>query len=463
MVLPCKLNGLFIVGIMSSTALEIKQKAPSPHLPQAQWFPTVQHRLTPKAKTFSFPTSPSLYDPDLTELILLAGNSYHGTALNEKTIKRIGWKPGIRIKDATLKHMCYFDHAWTFKKGTHCIAAFAGDDDPEDNIELFTGVNGPEMNVTNVCGFSVHAGIAKELITYQQSPNWTAFIEYFAQPECEMVTSVGHSWGGGVASIFAACTNVGQDGFGKRKDFGLVTFGTPPVGAEPFYSGTPGTPFRGTRYHITGYDEGYDARLTLPEETRMFRLDIVRLYKKVADVLNLENASTQLRDVEAILSYLPEMAVEPYWTNSNIIHTLLPMWPVIRQIWTGGATHRKLLALQPFVREMMRNCTNRNEISYVFDPFSVIFATYGYKHPLVDYQAIASKMIKDVPLRRIPAPWSADFPRHDPFLASIGTMLTGKSPNHAPCCYYRGENCINNFEMDYYTQDFIACPVNIFR
>jgi len=94
------------------------------------------------------------------------------------------------------------DHMIIYAKDGVCALTFHGCNDPIDFAE------GSNRSVINRCGNSWHGGWWPELMHYLQDPRWESeFVPILTGPQCSHVYTVGHSMGGYLASLFAACAN----------------------------------------------------------------------------------------------------------------------------------------------------------------------------------------------------------------------------------------------------------------
>lgn len=105
--------------------------------------------------------------------------------------------------DLVKQHDKNNDKIAIYQSGKECVMAFSGTDDLSD---VGTDLNAAS---TQLCGYDFHAGFSNE---FQDIMSWDIwkndFEPYLASDECRGgVTAVGHSLGGSVATIFAACFN----------------------------------------------------------------------------------------------------------------------------------------------------------------------------------------------------------------------------------------------------------------
>lgn len=94
-----------------------------------------------------------------------------------------------------------------------CILSFEGSDSPNDWAHNFN------KNKTEFCGLQqkVHEGFSKELMQVVGNRRWQTIIRPKLK-ECGEVQVVGHSLGGSMASLFAACANNPNSG----SDYGEI-------------------------------------------------------------------------------------------------------------------------------------------------------------------------------------------------------------------------------------------------
>jgi hypothetical protein len=128
------------------------------------------------------------------------------------------------------------------KKGSKdCVLAFSGSNDAADWTQNLNGLSSTQM-----CGYQVHAGFASEVKNFFATESMSIVSQLINEFCDNEVYSVGHSLGGAVATIAAACMNapgsVGSiPGAWKHnlQNFrakGLYTCGAPSVSTEQMTS-----------------------------------------------------------------------------------------------------------------------------------------------------------------------------------------------------------------------------------
>lgn len=392
---------------------------------------------------------------DLEELTLLAGAADDNVQLTAEALANLGWEPLVKITDSRVAG--HFDEAWSMRKGSDCVAVFAGTNDDLDTQQSIAGLMMPPVSM---CGFQVHAGYADELGGFMQADNYAEFLQSLADPTtCETVTAVGHSMGGAVASLFAACANVGGPHFGPRKDFRLVTFASPGVATEALYSGTPGTKFQGTRYSITESNGG--AEKNLPADTKALRLDLLNLYITLAGAMGAPTDGLEQAKGGIEAGHPPEAV----WSNvePSLVEYAVPTFAIAQGMGPPGSE-----ALQPAIMGAIMAIAGRGELFGAMDLVSSLTtAGHGFLHALVDFQPLANplKTSSDPSMEKVPASAETSaLPKAD-FFQLIFTVLAGGGdfPNHAICCYTAGSpQCADNFKEGA-GREWKACKYSVFR
>lgn len=134
---------------------------------------------------------------------------------------------------------------YRYENGNQCAIAVAGTNSASDMLDNFDGV------VTQGCGFSdVHSGYMSEVDDLLVSCEFQDdFLPILNSSNCRGgIHITGHSLGGGVASVLAACAN------NRAKPYGFIvdklwTFGAPGVSKKPLTNSLAGNGcFQGGRF-----------------------------------------------------------------------------------------------------------------------------------------------------------------------------------------------------------------------
>jgi len=163
------------------------------------------------------------------------------------------------------------DKAVIYQNGDQCAVAFAGSDDLQDWIDDLAGAFGTKS--LEACGLEeIHMGIFEEMQQFVLSPEWSRDFVPFLDANCTGGISVtGHSLGGGLASLLAACSNnVGSSVFvppyikwgnqrmeGRQvrmpmQEFSLYSIGAPALSTQDILNGmAPNGIFHGARSYIS--------------------------------------------------------------------------------------------------------------------------------------------------------------------------------------------------------------------
>eukprot|EP00927_Polykrikos_kofoidii_P041919 TRINITY_DN3579_c0_g1_i3.p1 TRINITY_DN3579_c0_g1~~TRINITY_DN3579_c0_g1_i3.p1 ORF type:complete len:276 (+),score=12.75 TRINITY_DN3579_c0_g1_i3:196-1023(+) len=124
------------------------------------------------------------------------------------------------------------DQVGLYQRASTCVVAFAGTNDWSDwfdNLNAYT---------TRKCGLDLHAGLYHALEATVHRRGWLGIVNTLVGSTCGEVVLSGHSAGGAVASILAACAN--QNG-GLRASFShfpaftvdrLYTIGAPGISKQ---------------------------------------------------------------------------------------------------------------------------------------------------------------------------------------------------------------------------------------
>lgn len=173
------------------------------------------------------------------------------------------------------------DNVGIYIKGDRCALAFSGSNDIGDWIDDFTG-SFSTMNNTD-CGLvGIHEGIFQEWQEFVLEPEWNRdFVPFLDSDQCMGgISVVGHSLGGGVANLMAACqsnlapgasvavqdlvirgqlrVNQAEVRFPVRQ-FSIYTVGTPAISRSPMLNGWAADGvFMGTRaYNSDRYSQDW--------------------------------------------------------------------------------------------------------------------------------------------------------------------------------------------------------------
>jgi len=120
----------------------------------------------------------------------------------------VGWS-----LDLTWEHTGRFfrqqDRVGLYRKADRCVIAFSGTD---DLVDWANNLDGLTVRSLNACGLTdVHKGFFEEFQEFVLSPSWNDKFAPFLAANCTKgVTTVGHSLGGALASVFAACMNAAR-------------------------------------------------------------------------------------------------------------------------------------------------------------------------------------------------------------------------------------------------------------
>lgn len=110
-----------------------------------------------------------------------------------------GWKAAKEFVPSP--ELGIHDFLTVYQNGHHCAVAFAGTDSLDDVLQDI------DADHTKGCGTSIHKGFWGELTEFTSSKQWkTEIAPFLNSSECDDgVIAVGHSLGGAMAEIFAAC------------------------------------------------------------------------------------------------------------------------------------------------------------------------------------------------------------------------------------------------------------------
>lgn len=138
-----------------------------------------------------------------------------------------GWRL-VQQLHVSEHHGLSHDRANVYSHDGECAIAIAGSDDVNDWLNDF------DLAKTDFCGFTnVHRGAARELEGMLGHSGWKDSVApYLSGPQCSGgVTVIGHSLGGAMASLLAACANNGSRPLGFTAK-ALYTFGAFAVSEE---------------------------------------------------------------------------------------------------------------------------------------------------------------------------------------------------------------------------------------
>mmetsp|Transcript_58022 Transcript_58022/g.130782 ORF Transcript_58022/g.130782 Transcript_58022/m.130782 type:complete len:737 (+) Transcript_58022:22-2232(+) len=141
-----------------------------------------------------------------------------------------GWKlqTYVQLYSKLAKEKDNFALYW-FESGKECALSIAGTDSAADMMDNFDGL------AIDACGHkNVHSGYVGEVDDLLSSCEFhNDFLPFLQSSNCSNgIHIVGHSLGGGVASVLAACANNPAVPYGFRVDK-LWTFGAPGVAKDP--------------------------------------------------------------------------------------------------------------------------------------------------------------------------------------------------------------------------------------
>jgi len=384
-------------------------------------------------------------DEEQRDLLAIAGASNDEVSISASAMA--GWQKGITVLDTSDgRHTSNGkDHALTWRKGSHCVASFSATNDAVDFEQVVGGCAEPPVSM---CGFKMHAGVAQEMMQFKNNKKWADFIAYLNDGSCKRVTAVGHSLGGGMATALAACANAGIEGFGDRRDFRLVTYGAIAITYEPTYSGTKNTPFKGTRYNVE--DSGQKGGI--PSNTKQYRMDLLEFFAKVLVAMG-KNPSQLMKARVGVEKY---GNAEQVW--KQVAAGLAPLHLYVMSLaQTGNADQRHMIG--KFVWELQ----DKDILSFEHDFVPTLLLPFGFKHALVNYQPLVhpAKAPSATPMAMVKAKDAVEKPSGD-LSQSVFTFLADRAnfPNHKPCCYFKGGDCISYFEE---TQSTLLCSKSHFR
>ena len=137
--------------------------------------------------------------------------------------------------------------------------------------------------------------------------------------KCKAVTTVGHSFGSALATLWTTCANLGAKvglanaTLGTRKDYGLVTFAPLAMATTAPYNGNAGVPFIGNRYGLTEADGGVSSRAGFHVDPKKFRLELRELHGQIAAAGGMNAAAAALAQAKSQFSNMSTDAIEGLW------------------------------------------------------------------------------------------------------------------------------------------------------
>lgn len=142
-----------------------------------------------------------------------------------------------------------------FTKGKTCVLTFAGTnnaDDMDKDLEIDAKPFCAKVSGASDRGWMVHQGFLEKTQGFMEGQRFQEFSNFLSdRGTCEKVVVAGHSMGGAVADLVAACTNKthaadAQHSF--KADF-LFTFGAPGVSKDVQLDNAGGGCFPGARLY----------------------------------------------------------------------------------------------------------------------------------------------------------------------------------------------------------------------
>jgi len=398
-------------------------------------------------------------DDDLIAVfgLLAAGMSDHSTHLKELPA---GWSAGTAIVDISNASLKMLDTAqiYKFRNDTKCAIVFSATDDAIDAMQQMMGTQSPQ----NVCGFpDVNGGYAQELTGYMQASEWKSGIEELSA--CGEVYAVGHSMGGAMASLFAACANTNAEfsykaAFGSLPEVSLVTFGAPSVAKTALYNGEEGSCFKGVRQYVSSPSK------SLPKEFQIGYLKIFQMLCQVAGQTEMKQSLGGLIAMleDGTLPYPSEKARQTLLqTNIKIGSGAVPGWLVIFAIMSDlnlpglKVTDEQKTQIKTTVGKLVY--AYAKPIAYLYDPVPQLFTGFGYKHPLLATapQKRTGSFGQADPAAGAECTAATSLPEYDYAQLFFGLFLKNSLaafPNHGICCLLDIENCEDKFKPS------VSCP-----
>jgi len=141
-----------------------------------------------------------------------------------------GWTKLARMEVTPIRSP---DHLLVYAKDGICALTFHGANDAVDTMES------NNFSFVDRCGGGVHGGWWPELMNFLQDPRWESeIVPILTGPQCSHVYTVGHSMGGFLSGLFAACANMndllevspGMQAITVEK---VYSFGAPSIAMNP--------------------------------------------------------------------------------------------------------------------------------------------------------------------------------------------------------------------------------------
>eukprot|EP00927_Polykrikos_kofoidii_P009098 TRINITY_DN13774_c0_g1_i2.p1 TRINITY_DN13774_c0_g1~~TRINITY_DN13774_c0_g1_i2.p1 ORF type:complete len:272 (+),score=9.39 TRINITY_DN13774_c0_g1_i2:44-817(+) len=115
-----------------------------------------------------------------------------------KAVYKLRSVPGWTLKEAIREGS---DQVGLYQRGSTCVVAFAGSNDWRDWVDNFN------VSTIHKCGLDLHGGFYNALLATVKKPKWSSIVNTLVGSTCREVALTGHSQGGAMASILAACAN----------------------------------------------------------------------------------------------------------------------------------------------------------------------------------------------------------------------------------------------------------------
>mmetsp|Transcript_78816 Transcript_78816/g.255644 ORF Transcript_78816/g.255644 Transcript_78816/m.255644 type:complete len:405 (+) Transcript_78816:652-1866(+) len=363
---------------------------------------------------------------------MLAGDVNAGFELKASVLKGIGWSRATLAIDP---HGAADepDFMQVYRKGCKggrcaiCAVTFSATDDAKD-VE-----QGLDLTPASFCGYEkVRNGYVGEMRGFYGTPEWKKIIVESSGDNCCRTYASGHSLGGSLANMFAACANQkaldldDKPHFdGSSHDVNLVTFAPAALSVAPFYNGEPNKAFKGMRYSISDGD--------IKPLPNSFKLKIQSLYAQTLDTLGKKNEAETLekaiRKIEeqpgyrqgAALAGLEQQTAEGI---TQVLFGVLMKSPAVAQVaqtWAGFAM------------------ANKQYFQYAYDAVPGLFP--GLVDPQMEYAPL--KHVKSQQPIATDGGMTSDAPGNSYDYMQTMWGLFGNSvqpkalwfPNHALCCY----------------------------